>query len=152
MTNQILYDSIYHLYRSHIVDLCICLALIIAGVLVTVGVIKFQLLNTFKKQILLVFVVAVCSVGLILLQAVPLYRLHKDYEEQSYIVLDDAALTVTVNSRGFLNKESEVVVKVDGTEINLVMETDIKLDVGKEYKGTVAYLENSGYVIWYDFE
>lgn len=151
MESEIL-DSINHLYRSHIIDLSICLALIVAAVLVTVGVIKYNLLNTVKKQILLALVVAVCSVGLIILQAVTLYRFHKDYKEQSYVIWDDATLTVTANSSGFLNQESEVVVKVDGTEINLVMETDIKLDVGKEYKGTVAYLEHSSYVIWYDFE
>lgn len=151
MENEI-FDSVNHLYRSHIIDLGICLALIIAGVLVTIGVIKFKLLNTLKKQILLASVVAVCSVGLIILQAVPLYRLHKDYKEPSYVVLDDATLTVTANSSGFMNQNSEAVVKVDGTEISLVMETDINLDVGKEYKGTVAYLEHSGYVIWYDFE
>lgn len=78
--------------------------------------------------------------------------MHKDYKELSYVVLDDATLTVTANSSGFMNQNSEAVVKVDGTEISLVMETDINLDVGKEYKGTVAYLEHSGYVIWYDFE
>ena len=151
MENEI-FDSINHLYRGQIIDMCLCLALVVAGVLVTVGVIKYKLLQKRIEQILLASVVALCSVGLIILQAVPLYRLHKDHKERSYVVLDDATLTVTSNSSGFINHLSDVVVKADGTKIDLVMESDVMLEVGKEYKGRVAYFEYSGYVIWYEFE
>ena len=37
-------------------------------------------------------------------------------------------------------------------KIELKMQTDYSLDTEVEYTGQIAYLENSGYMIWYEFD
>ncbi len=60
MENEIL-DNIYHLYRGHIVDLIIAIILCCVAVLIAIGVIKFELLNTKIKCILLLLGACLCS-------------------------------------------------------------------------------------------
>lgn len=152
MENEIL-DNIYHLYRGHIVDLIIAIILCCVAVLIAIGVIKFELLNTKIKCILLLLGACLCSILLIGMQIIELLPVRADYKESSYIILENATMTVTGDLSSGLNRIHEVVVMdKDGNRYKLQAQMDYVLDYGNSYTGTIAYLEHSGFVIWYNID
>ena len=151
MENQII-ENIEKLYRSQIVTAILYFALIVIVALVVVGVIKFKLLNAKWKNTLLISVVITSSIGLIVVQAVTIYPVHKDYTEQAYIVIEDANVIIKDGSTGGLDSTNCVIVYDDEKEIELKMQTDYGLDVELEYTGNIAYLKHSNYLIWYEFD
>ena len=62
--------NIEKLYNSFLFNATLIGALVLILVLVTVGVIKFKLLNSKAKQIALILLTAICSVGLMIFQFV----------------------------------------------------------------------------------
>ena len=76
-------DKIYHLYRSHIVTLIIFVLLCCVGILISVGVMKFDLLKSKTKRILLFSTVLLCSVLLPVLQLFQMSPICADYQESS---------------------------------------------------------------------
>ena len=147
MENEIL-DNIYHLYRGHIVDLIIAIILCCVAVLIAIGVIKFELLNTKIKCILLLLGACLCSILLIGMQIIELLPVRADYKESSYIILENATMTVTGDLSSGLNRIHEVVVMdKDGNRYKLQAQMDYVLDYGNSYTGTIVYLEHSGFVI-----
>lgn len=152
MENEIL-DNIYHLYRGHIVDLIIAIILCCVAVLIAIGVIKFELLNTKIKCILLLLGACLCSILLIGMQIIELLPVRADYKESSYIILENATMTVTGDLSSGLNRIHEVVVMdKDGNRYKLQAQMDYVLDYGNSYTGTIVYLEHSGFVIWYNID
>ena len=151
MENEIL-DNIYHLYRGHIVDLIIAIILCCVAVLIAIGVIKFELLNTKIKCILLLLGACLCSILLIGMHIIELLPIRTDYKESSYIILENATMTVTGDLSSGLNRIHEVVVMdKDGNRYNLQIESSYVRDYGS-YTGTIVYLEHSGFVIWYNID
>lgn len=151
MENQII-DNIEKLYRSHIVTAILYFALIIIAFLVAVGVIKFKLLNAKWKNTFLISFVAVAAIGLLVLQIITIYPVYKDYKEQAYVVIEDAKVIIKDGSKGGLDSTNRVIIYDGEKEIELKMQTDYAFDVEIEYKGDVAYLKHSSYLIWYDWD
>ncbi len=145
-------ENVEKLYRGHIVTAILYLFLIVATALVTVCVIRFKLLNSRWKNVLLISLVAVASVILIVVQLVTISPVYKDYKEQSYVIIEDAKVIIKDHSSGGLDSTNSVVVYDGDNEIVLKMQTDYSLNVWFEYTGKVAYLKNSNYLIWYEFD
>lgn len=150
MKNEIL-DKIFHLYRGHIVTIIIFIVLCLVAVLISIGVIKFRLINSKVNRILLLSLVCLCSILLLSGQIIQLIPVHKDYKESSYIILEDATMTIVTESSGGLDRTNRVVVvDNDGNCYDFKLQSDYLLDNGHSYTGTIVYLKHSGYVIWYD--
>ena len=156
MENEIL-DNIYHLYRLYIINLIIYSILCCVAVLIAIGVIKFEVLNTKAKRILLLLVMCLCSILLLGMQIIiDLLPIRADYKESSYIILENATMTIAAesssSSSGGLGRTNDVVViDKDGNRYNLQIENYYVRDYGS-YTGTIVYLEHSGFVIWYNID
>lgn len=150
MKEQIL-ENICSLYRSHIVTAIMFLVLIALAIMVTVGVIKFDLVKSPKGRLALIATVVLCTVFLIISQVVAIVPVYKDYQNSSYIIVEDATMVVKGNSSGVLDRTSTVCVKTPNGEYELNIRTDLKLDIDTEYVGTVVFLKYSKYIIWYEF-
>lgn len=94
----------------------------------------------------------VCAVLLIVFQMKDIIPVYKDYKNSSYVIVQNATVTIKGDSSGVLDYTSTVFVKTANEEYKLKMQTDILLDTDTEYVGTVAFLPNSKYLIWYAFE
>ena len=151
MEKQII-ENLEKLYRSHIVTALLYFALIVMVVLVVVGVIRFKLLNARWKNILLISLVVVASIGLIAVQTVAICPVHKDHKQRAYIVIEDAKVIIKDGSTGGLDSTNRVIVCDGETEVELKMQTDHGLDTEVEYKGKIAYLKYSNYLIWYELD
>ena len=151
MENQII-ENIEKLYRSHIFTAVLYLALIAAALLVAVGVIKFKLLNARWKNAIFISSVVVASVGLLVVQFFTISPVYKDYKEQAYVVVEDVKVVIKEGSFGNIDKINCVILFDGENEIELRMQTDYSLDTEVEYVGKIAYLENSNYLIWYEFD
>ena len=151
MENQII-ENIENLYKSQIITAILYFALIVIVSLVVAGVIKFKLLNTKWKNTLLISFVAVASICLLTLQIITIYPIYKDYKQQAYIVIEDAKVTIKDGSTGGIDRTNRVIVCDGEKEIKLKMQTDYALDTKVEYKGKIAYLKYSNYLIWYDLD
>ena len=145
-------ENIERLYRSYLITAFLYLGLIIAAGLVTFFVIRLGILDSKVKRIALILVVAICSAGLIILQTVTIVPVHKDYTQRSYIVVENVTMIVKDGSTGGIDSTNAVELWVNGDRIDLKMQTDLTLDAETEYSGTVAYLEHSGFVVWFSFE
>ena len=145
-------ESIESLLRGHIISAMLYVALSGAVVLVTVGVIKYKLLNARWKNALLVCFAALAPVALLTVKGVEIAPVYRDYQEQSYIVVDEARVMIKDGSSGGLDSTNRVLLYDGEREIELKMRSDYSLDTEVEYTGKIAYLENSGYIIWYDFD
>ena len=51
-----------------------------------------------------------------------------------------------------LDRTNRVILYDGEKEIELKIESGFALETEVEYNGKIAYLENSGYLIWYEFE
>ena len=153
MENQII-ENIENLYKSQILTFVLCFALIVITSFVVFGVIKFKLLGAKWKNALLISFVAVASVGLLVVQMITISPVYKDYEEQAYIVIENAKVVIKdgSTSTGGLDRTNRVIVCDNGTEMELKMQTDYALDTEVEYRGRIAYLKHSNYLIWYEFD
>ena len=145
-------ENIERLYRSYLITAFLYLGLIIAAGLVTFFVIRLGILDSKVKRIALILVVAICSAGLIVSQTVTIAPVHKDCTQRSYIVVENATMIVKDGSTGGIDSTNAVELWVNGGRIDLKMQTDLTLDAETEYSGTVAYLEHSGFVVWFSFE
>ena len=144
--------NIEKLYNSFLFNAALIGALVLIVVLVTVGVIKFKLLNSKAKQIALFLLTAICSIGLMILQFVEISPVYTDYSKQSYVLIEDAKIVIKDGSSGGINSTNKVVVSYEDKVIELKMQTDYSLSTEVEHVGKIAYLEHSEYIVWYQFE
>lgn len=120
--------NIEKLYNSFLFNATLIGALVLILVLVTVGVIKFKLLNSKVKQIALILLTAICSVGLMIFHFVEITPVYKDYSEQSYVLIEDAKIIIKDGSSGGINSTNKVVVTYEDKVIELKMQTDYSLN------------------------
>ena len=144
-------EGINQLFRNQIINFLLYLALIIFGVLVVIGVIKFKLLDSKAKNIALSLTMAICSIGIIIMQVISIVPVYKDYKQQSYIIVENAAMIISDDSTGSIDPINSVVVSSGGNTEKLKMQSDYSLETNTEYVGTIAYLTHSRYVVWYSF-
>ncbi len=144
-------EGINQLFRNQIINSLLYLVLIIAGILVVIGVIKFKLFDSKAKNIALYLTMAVCSIGIIIMQVINIAPVYKDYKQQSYIVVENATMIIRDDSTGGIDPINSVVVSSGGNTEELKMQSDYSLETNTEYVGTIAYLTHSRYVVWYSF-
>lgn len=150
MENEII-SNIHHLYRSHIVTLILYLVVGGLAVLVSVGVVKYKLLSPTNRILLLIFMI----IGLIVLLAIQIkliIPIYTDYKESSYVILENATMTLTTDASGTLDYTNQVFVTDEtGNHYHLIIQQDRNLNRGQQYTGIIVYLKHSNYVIWYSF-
>lgn len=144
-------EGINQLFCNQIINSLLYLVLIIAGILVVIGVIKFNLLDSKAKNIALSLTMAICSIGVIIMQVITIAPVYKDYKQQSYIVVENATMIIRDDSTGGIDPINSVVVSSGGNTEELKMQSDYSLVTNTEYVGTIAYLTHSRYVVWYSF-
>ena len=144
-------EGINQLFRNQIINSLLYLVLIIAGILVVIGVIKFKLFDSKAKNIALSLTMAICSIGVIIMQVITIAPVYKDYKQQSYIVVENATMIIRDDSTGGIDPINSVVVSSGGNTEELKMQSDYRLETNTEYVGTIAYLTHSRYVVWYSF-
>ena len=151
MENQII-ENIEKLYRSYVSTALLYFVLIVIIAFITVGVIKFKLLDSRWKNTVFISFVVILSLALPILQIVEISPVYKDYKEQAYIVVEDVKIIIKDGASGGLNSTNRVIIFNEDTEVELKMQTDYALDTEIEYTGNIAYLKHSNYLIWYDFD
>ena len=110
------------------------------------------MLNAKWKNVLLVCFATFAPVVLLIVKGVEIAPIYHDYQEQAYIVVDEARVIIKDGSSGGLDSTNRVLINDGEKEIELKMQSDYSLDTEVEYTGQIAYLENSGYLIWYEFD
>ena len=151
---QNILNNIEKLYRNHIITAVIVIALVVAVILVTVGVLKFKLIASKSGRIIIAILVLMGSILLLVLQFNSFYPIHKDYKENSYIILENTEVVImeSSSSNAGIDYTNQVIVVSNGIEYELTMQTDHALSTGRKYNGTIAYLKHSKYLVWYDFD
>jgi len=139
--------EIAKLYKGHIVDTVLYLTLILVVAVVTYGVLRHKLFDTKAKKLALVSLVALCSVGLIIVQIVTVLPFYKDYSQNSYIVVEDGLLDIVTESYDGKYYDAYV---IDGDKQVKVKMKDSTLNSDFTYEGTFAYTKHSKYLVWYD--
>jgi hypothetical protein len=151
--NQDILNNIYDLYKSHIITLVLFLLLGCAAVLTSIGVIKFELLESRIWKIAFLILIIVSVVLLLTAQTLSIIPIYEDYKQSAYVILENSTLTVVTDSTGIIDRTSKVVVEDNaGRRYELKMQSDLQLSTGCTYTGTVVYLINSNYVVWYSFD
>ena len=76
--------------------------------------------------------------------------IRKDYKETSYVILQNATMTIITDATGVIDFTNQVaVVDSDMNNYNFKIQTEFNLDRGESYVGTIVFLKHSGFVIWY---
>lgn len=146
-------NNIHQLYRSHIVTLVLLLLLGCVALFVVVGVVKFDLIKSKIGKIILMMATIISLVVLLLVQILSIVPIYKDYKESSYVVIENARLTILTEASGVIDRTNTVLIDDGSAEpFKLKMQTDLCLSFDCTYTGTIAYTINSGYVVWYSFD
>ena len=149
---HIIFENAEKLLSGLMISAGLYFALIVLAVVITIGVIKFKLLKAKWQNIVLATCISVASIILIVVMVLTLLPIYKDYSKQDYVVLEDVKVVVGESTSVGIDRITSVIVCDGEKQIELKMQSEIPLDAGEEYTGTIAYLKNSEYLIWYDFE
>ena len=149
---HIIFENAEKLLSGLMISAGLYFALIVLAVVITIGVIKFKLLKAKWQNIVLATCISVASIILIVVMVLTLLPIYKDYSKQDYVVLEDVKVVVGESTSVGIDRITVVIVCDGEKQIELKMQSEIALDAGEEYTGTIAYLKNSEYLIWYDFE
>ena len=149
---HIIFENAEKLLSGLMISAGLYFALIVLAVVITIGVIKFKLLKAKWQNIVLATCISVASIILIVVMVLTILPIYKDYSKQDYVVLEDVKVVVGESTSVGIDRITSVIVCDGEKQIELKMQSEIALDAGEEYTGTIAYLKNSEYLIWYDFE
>ena len=151
---QNILNNIEKIYRDQLVTVVIVTALVAAVIVVAVCILKFKLIASNSARIIVVISIIVGAVLLLLLQIDSFYPILKDYEESSYVVLEDAEVIITesYSLNGGIDYINSVTAIANGIEYEFKMRADYALSAGEKHRGNIAYLKHSHYLIWYDFD
>ena len=149
---HVIFENAEKLLSGLMISAGLYFALIVLAVVITIGVIKFKLLKAKWQNIVLATCISVASIILIVVMVLTLLPIYKDYSKQDYVVLEDVKVVVGESTSVGIDRITVVIVCDGEKQIELKMQSEIALDAGEEYTGTIAYLKNSEYLIWYDFE
>ncbi len=144
-------DGLNDLYRLFKVEMIMTLILVGVLIIITILAFKLKLCNSLRNCIILAITTAICSVTIIILRIHDIIPVYNDYKEQSYIVVENAKVTLDeygCYSEG-LHDVYDVFVVSGEDELTLRIIAETCLGNGIEYTGTIAYSEHSGYVIWF---
>lgn len=149
---HIIFENAEKLLSGLMISAGLYFALIVLAVVITIGVIKFKLLKAKWQNIVLATCISVASIILIVVMVLTILPIYKDYSKQDYVVLEDVKVVVGESTSVGIDRITSVIVCDGEKQIELKMQSEIPLSAGEEYTGTIAYLKNSEYLIWYDFE
>ena len=149
---HIIFENAEKLLSGLMISAGLYFALIVLAAVITIGVIKFKLLKAKWQNIVLATCISVASIILIVVMVLTILPIYKDYSKQDYVVLEDVKVVVGESTSVGIDRITVVIVCDGEKQIELKMQSEILLDAGEEYTGTIAYLKNSEYLIWYDFE
>lgn len=149
---HIIFENAEKLLSGLMISAGLYFALIVLAAVITIGVIKFKLLKAKWQNIVLATCISVASIILIVVMVLTILPIYKDYSKQDYVVLEDVKVVVGESTSVGIDRITVVIVCDGEKQIELKMQSEIPLDAGEEYTGTIAYLKNSEYLIWYDFE
>lgn len=149
---HVIFENAEKLLSGLMISAGLYFALIVLAVVITIGVIKFKLPKAKWKNIVLATCISVASIILIVVMVLTILPIYKDYSKQDYVVLEDVKVVVGESTSVGIDRITVVIVCDGEKQIELKMQSEIALDAGEEYTGTIAYLKNSEYLIWYDFE
>lgn len=153
MEQEIL-NNIYHLYRGRIINLILYMLFGGFAVLVTIGAIKLEVIESKVRRILLLIAICACAITLPVIEfSTETAPVRADYKESSYIVLENATMTVTTATENFLLRRVNhvSVIDNDGKCYDLMVDSNDLISRGDKYTGTIVYLKHSNYVIWFAF-
>lgn len=147
-------NNIDHLYRHALITTAIIIVLSILAILVAVGIIKFKLIASQTGRIVTVSLVVLGMVLLLVARFITIQPIYMDYKDNSYIVLENAEVTIREGTSftSGIEYTNQVTVISSGNYYELKMQTDYSLSTEKTYTGTVAYLKHSKYIVWYDLD
>lgn len=152
MEQEIL-NNIYRLYRGRIMDLILYVLLSGFTVLVIIGAIKLEWIESKVERILMLIICAAAIALPVMEFSTETAPVRADYKESSYIVLENATMTVTTATENFLLRRVNhvSVIDNDGKCYDLMIDSNNLISCGDKYTGTIVYLKHSNYVIWFAF-
>ena len=152
MEQEIL-NNIYHLYRGRIMDLILYVLFSGFTVLVIIGAIKLEVIESKVERILMLIICASTIALPVMEFSTETAPVRADYKESSYIVLENATMTVTTRTvdSGLRRVNHVSVIDNDGKCYNLMVDSNDLISRGDKYTGTIVYLKHSNYVIWFAF-
>lgn len=152
MEQEIL-NNIYRLYRGRIMDLILYVLLSGFTVLVIIGAIKLEWIESKVERILMLIICAAVIALPVMEFSTETAPVRADYKESSYIVLENATMTVTTRTvdSGLRRVNHVSVIDNDGKCYNLMVDSNDLISRGDKYTGTIVYLKHSNYVIWFAF-
>lgn len=152
MEQEIL-NNIYRLYRGRIMDLILYVLFSGVTVLVIIGAIKWELIESKVERILMLIICASTIALPVMEFSTETAPVRADYKESSYIVLENATMTVTTDTvtSGLRRVNHVSVIDNDGKCYDLMIDSNILISRGDKYTGTIVYLKHSNYVIWFAF-
>lgn len=152
-------NNIYRLYRSQVITLIVILVIgfvMAIEAIIIIKDIKNEPMRSRMSQITLIVIMIACwSFWIFSHLSGSLIPIHKDYKESSYVILENAVLTVTSEADGYPYRDATNTVVVEdssGRKLKLKMLNDMLRDYDLSfrhtYTGTFAYTVTSGYVVW----
>lgn len=152
MEQEIL-NNIYRLYRGRIMDLILYVLFSGVTVLVIIGAIKWELIESKVERILMLIICAAVIALPVMEFSTETAPVRADYKESSYIVLENATMTVTTRTvdSGLRRVNHVSVIDNDGKCYDLMIDSNDLISRGDKYTGTIVYLKHSNYVIWFAF-
>lgn len=152
MEQEIL-NNIYRLYRGRIMDLILYVLFSGVTVLVIIGAIKWELIESKVERILMLIICAAVIALPVMEFSTETAPVRADYKESSYIVLENATMTVTTRTvdSGLRRVNHVSVIDNDGKCYDLMLDSNDLISRGDKYTGTIVYLKHSNYVIWFAF-
>ena len=152
MEQEIL-NNIYHLYRGRIINLILYMLFGGFAVLVTIGAIKLEWIESKVERILMLIICAAVIALPVMEFSTETAPVRADYKESSYIVLENATMTVTTRTvdSGLRRVNHVSVIDNDGKCYDLMVDSNNLISRGDKYTGTIVYLKHSNYVIWFAF-
>ena len=152
MEQEIL-NNIYRLYRGRIIDLILYVLFSGVTVLVILGAIKLEWIESKVERILMLIICAAVIALPVIEFSTETAPVRADYKESSYIVLENATMTVTTRTvdSGLRRVNHVSVIDNDGKCYNLMVDSNDLISRGDKYTGTIVYLKHSNYVIWFAF-
>lgn len=152
MEQEIL-NNIYRLYRGRIIDLILYVLFSGVTVLVIIGAIKWELIESKVERILMLIICAAVIALPVMEFSTETAPVRADYKESSYIVLENATMTVTTRTvdSGLRRVNHVIVIDNDGNCYDLMVDHNNLISRGDKYTGTIVYLKHSNYVIWFAF-
>ncbi len=143
--------AIAELLRSEIRTSIVYSLLIACCLIVCIFAVRGGLNISRFKAIILTLVVSACSLGIIVWRTISFIPVYHDYRDVSYVKEENVDVYIMEGTSSILGSTNEVVlVRQNGEKIKLKIVYDYKMSTSTNYTGTVVYMDNSKYIVWYD--